>query len=185
MKVVELQNNILVDLSKEVWTTLPEPVEHLPGIKLLELTTLPESIITRAQHELPFVSGKVAAFYMSPNTQAPIHIDNHDNNSYHHSLNILIEENDGNHKTFYYEVKNWNGDTLYSLGYDATDANLSRIFEMTVTKPTLFNNQQFHNIENYSGKNRLLLMWEIHKDITLTQIAEWLDNNHIDYKVLF
>lgn len=189
MKVIELQANTLVELSTEVWATLTMPTEYIHGIGFVELVELPPELTARVLAECPWVSGKVAALLMQPNSHAPIHVDNHDDGKYYRSLNILIEGNKGNHKTFYYE---YNGEwdmfkdgSLYGWDYVETDPNIKRVFEMTVTKPTVFWNQQFHNTENYDGVERTLLMWEIHKDVDPADITKWLADNNIVYNVLY
>jgi hypothetical protein len=189
MKVIELMSNTMVELSKQVWDTLPRPESYLNGVAFMDLITLTDDQIAQAKAEFPWVSGKVATLFLKPNSHAPIHVDNHDDGKYYRSLNILIESNNSNHKTFYY---NYNGDwdtsekgTIYGWDYDANDRNIERAFEMTVTHPTIFWNQQFHNTENYDGVERTLLMWEIHKDIDPADILKWLNEHDIKYNVLY
>ena len=190
MKVIELQSSTLVDLSHTVWDTLPKPTNYLNGVAVMDLFNLSDDIVKQAQSEFPWVSGKVAALFLKPNSHAPIHVDNHDEGKYFRSLNILIESNGGNHKTFYYEYVPGEWDmfkqgTMYGWDYNENDPNLKRVFEMQVKHPTIFWNQQFHNTENYDGVERTLLMWEIHKDIDPADIAKWLSEQGIKYNVLY
>lgn len=189
MKVIELLSNTLIELSKQVWETLPKPANYLNGVAVMDLHSLTEEQVKQAQAEFPWVSGKVAALFLQPNSHAPIHVDNHDAGKYYRSLNILIESNNYNHKTFYYDYNGeWNmfeKGTMYGWDYDESDPNIKRSFEMTVRHPTIFWNQQLHNTENYEGVERTLLMWEIHKDIDPADIIKWLKENNINYNVLY
>lgn len=188
-KVYELLSNTLIDISKEAFAISDYPLSYARGVAVWDLFTLPEELIERAKKECPLVSGNCACLFLEPNSHAPIHVDNHDDGKYFRSLNVLVETNNYNHKTFYYEHKDgWNmfeRGTMYGWDYNENDPNLKRVFEMRVVNPTIFWNQQLHNTENYDGERRVMFMWEIHKDVTDEQILEWLSSTGIKYNVLY
>lgn len=188
-RVYELQSDTLVKLSKEIFSTLDYPLEFIKGSAIWEIFDLPEESIARAKQECPIISGKCSCLFLLPNNHAPIHVDNHDGGNYHRSLNILVEDNNSNHKTFYYEYDGvWDMNkqgAIYSWDYDKDDPKIKRSFELKVTTPVIFWNQQFHNIENYDGNRRVTFMWGIHKDVSDEQIISWLENAGIKYNVLY
>jgi hypothetical protein len=188
-KVYELQSDTLIELSKKIFPTLNYPLTYANDVAFWDLFTLPDQVIQEAKRECSLVSGKCACLFLLPNSHTPIHVDNHDHGKYYRSLNVLVEENNYNHKTFYYDYKGgWDmheRGAIYGWDYNKSDSNINPVFEMQVTKPVIFWNQMLHNTENYEGNRRVMFMWEIHKDITDEDIINWCNNSNIDYKVLF
>lgn len=191
MRMIEFDHDKFVEFSKEVFKTLDFPIEYCKGTAVWNMSTVRSDLVEKAKEFFPWLSGNVAVFFLKPNSHCPIHVDDHDGVSYFNALNILIEDNNGNHKTYYYDVPGgWNihsQGTIYSWGdeYVEGDTKIKRVFEHTVTKPTLFNHQQLHSIENFEGNTRIILCWQIHKDYSLEYLKSWLEERHIDHEVLF
>ena len=191
MRMIEFDHDEILILSKEVYKTLDFPKEFCKGTAVWNMTPIRQDLAEKAKKLFPWLSGNVAAFFLEPNSHCPIHVDNHDNVSYFNALNVLIEDNNGNHKTYYYEPKDgWDihsQGTIYGWGdeYVEGDTKIKRVFEHTVTKPTLFNHQQLHSIENFEGNTRIILCWQIHKDYSLEYLKSWFEEQHIDHEVLF
>jgi hypothetical protein len=191
MRMIEFDHDDFVKFSKDVFKTLDFPIDYYKGTAVWNMASVRPDLINQAKNFFPWLSGNVAAFFLQPNSHCPIHVDDHDNVSYFNALNVLIEDNNGNHKTYYYDVPGgWNihdQGTIYGWGdeYVEGDQKIQRVFSHTVTKPTLFNHQQLHSIENFDGKIRIVLCWQIHKDYSIEHLNLWLETNNFNPKVLY
>lgn len=191
MRMIEFDNDKFVEFSKEAFKTLDFPIDYYKGTAVWNMSFIGKELAEKSKEFFPWLSGNVSAFFLQPNSHCPIHVDNHDNVNYYNSLNVLIEDNNGNHKTYYYDVTGgWDihtQGTIYSWGdeYVEGDPKIKRVFEYTVNKPTLFNHQQMHSIENFKGVTRIVMNWQIHKDFNLEYLKSWLEKNSVNYKVLF
>ena len=179
--VIELDSDLLVERSKQIWAELSKmPLEYQNGLALIEDAPL-QSV------DIPWISGEVRGIVMTPGCSCPIHCDYHKYDLiYNRSLNIIIDSDGNNHSTRYYKCTEgeWNPtDTpgLYTGDYN----DLTKVFEYTLTKPTIFYNQILHDVYNYGNKNRILIMWLIEKTVSEDDILNWCNKNNIKYNTIY
>jgi hypothetical protein len=178
--VIELDSNILVDKSKQVWESISKiPLDCHGGVSILE-------DYIQEQTDIPWLSGKVGCITFEPNSKCPIHCDDHEGVSYRRSLNILVDSDGDNHSTRYYKWEHgiWDPKEYQAL-FDKDLSELTQIFEFTVTKPTVFYNQILHDVYNYGNKKRIIIMWLIESSVTDNDILAWCEQHNVKYKIIY
>jgi hypothetical protein len=165
--IIEINTTKLVDLSKRLWSNLSkDDLFYTSGTAIIDAMLLEGDDFIQATTEVPWISGKVCFIVVKPNSSCPIHKDNHEDKSYPRSFNILVTD-EATHSTRYY------------------NDDLEKIFEFTLSKPTVFHNQINHDVYNYGSTNRVTAMWLVDPAITESTILEWCASNKVEYNVVY
>ena len=165
--IIEIDTTKLISLSKKIWNDVStQELVFSNGTAIIDAMLLNDDDLKQATSEVPWISGKVCFIVIKANSSCPIHKDNHEDDSYYRSFNILVTEGT-NHSTRYY------------------DEDLQKIFEFTLSKPTVFHNQINHDVCNYGNTNRVTAMWLIDPSVRDSTILEWCDNNKVSYNVVY
>lgn len=186
-KIIEFDTDKIIELSKRVWSKYKnESFKHGgKGVAIIDYVSVESQTYIDLLSEMPWLSGKVSFIILEPGAVCPIHTDIHEKENYFKSLNVIIESDDSNHSTRYYEYIPGNWDFTRTNLYDEPMTNLKMTFEFTLKKPTLFYNQDWHDVNNYGSKRRVTAMWLVDKNVSEKEILDWCNENNITYNVLY
>jgi hypothetical protein len=182
--VIELDTNILIESTKRLWAKfIDTEFEYLKGAAIIDHITHEGDELIEIHKQVPWVTGKIGFIALEPGGTCWIHKDRHDGSYYQRSLNIILESDGDNHTTRYYDYLPGNWDESKNL-YDGPLSDIKLKFEFTLKKPTVFFNQDFHDVYNYGTKRRVTALWLIDPKITDQDIFDWCTENNIPHRVL-
>lgn len=184
--VIELHTTRLTEITKQLWSRFSgAQYDYDKGTAIIDYVVLEGEDLANAKKEVPWISGNIGFIIFQPNARCPIHTDLHDEENYNRSLNILVESDGDNHSTNYYKYKGVYDKATMSNLYSGPEDMMEEIFSFTVKHPTVFYNQEFHDVNNYGNKRRVMALWLIDKDVLEEEILTWANNNKIESSILF